>query len=79
MVGAVGGGVLVGGAEAGDDDVVDVEDLGEGVGDVAEAEFELAVAVDGDVALDGGGLALDVGEDGGDGGDLAAHLGLEVR
>ena len=29
---------------AGDEDLVDVEDLGEGVGDAAEADFELAVA-----------------------------------
>jgi hypothetical protein len=32
--------------DAGDEDVVDVEDLGEGFGDAAEAEFEVAVVVE---------------------------------
>ena len=63
---------------AGDEDFVDVEDLGEGLGDAAEADFELAVAFERGWALDGGGLAFDVGEDGGDLGDLAADLGLEL-
>ena len=57
---------------------MDVEDLGEGLGGAAEADFELAVAFEGGGALDGGGLAFDVGEDGGDLGDLAADLGLEL-
>jgi hypothetical protein len=35
------GSVVVG---AGDEDLVDVEDLGEGLGGAAEADFELAVA-----------------------------------
>ena len=57
---------------------MDVEDLGEGCGDAAEAEFEVAVAFERGGVLDGGGLGLDVGEDGGDLGDLAAHLGFEL-
>ena len=65
------------GAVAGDVDLVDVEDLGEGGGDAAQAKFQLAVALQRGGALDGGRLALDVGEDGGDGGDLAAHLCLQ--
>ncbi len=69
------GSVAVG---AGDEDLVDVEDLGEGLGGAAEADFELAVAFERLGALDGGGLAFDVGEDGGDLGDFAAHLGLEL-
>ena len=32
------------GVDAGDEDLVDVEDLGEGGGGAAEADFELAVA-----------------------------------
>ena len=44
----------------------------------AEADFELAVAFERGGALDGGGFAFDVGEDGGDLGDLAAHLGFEL-
>src|SRR5277367_2490781 len=69
------GAVVVG---AGDEDLVDVENLGEGGGDAAEADFELAVAVVRGGALDGGWLAFDVGEDGGDLGDVAADVGLEL-
>ena len=64
---------------AGDEDLVDVEDLGEGGGATAEADFKLAVAFEGGGALDGGRFAFDVGEDGGDLGDLAAHLRFELR
>src|ERR1700733_1545909 len=64
---------------AGDEDFVDVEDLGEGLGGAAEADFELAVALERGGTLDGGGLAFDVGEDGGDLGDLAADVGFELR
>jgi hypothetical protein len=63
---------------ASDEDFVDVEDLGEGLGGSTEADFELAVAFEGVGALDGGRFAFDVGEDGGYLGDLAAHLGLEL-
>ena len=69
------GSVVVG---AGDEDLVDVEDLWEGSGCAAEADFKLAVALEGVGPLDGGGFAFDVGEDGGDLGDLAAHLGFEL-
>ena len=69
------GSVVVG---AGDEDLVDVEDLREGLGAAAEADFELAVALERGGTLDGGGLAFDVGEDGGDLGDLATHLGFEL-
>jgi len=62
--------------DAGDEDLVDVEDLGEGRGYAAEADFELAVAFERGGTLDGGGLAFDVGEDGGDFGDFAADFGL---
>ena len=65
------GSVVVG---AGDEDFVDVEDLGEGLRGAAETDFELAVALEGGGALDGGGLAFDVGEDGGDLGDVAADV-----
>jgi alcohol dehydrogenase class IV len=67
------GAVVVG---AGDEDFVDVEDLREGLRAAAETDFKLAVAFGGGGALDGGGLAFDVGEDGGDLGDLAAYVGL---
>ncbi len=69
------GSIVVG---AGDEDLVDVENLGEGLGGAAETDFELAVAFERGGTLDGGGLAFDVGEDGGDLGDFAAHLGLEL-
>jgi hypothetical protein len=69
------GSIVVG---AGDEDLVDVEDFAEGRGGAAEADFELTVAFEGLGALDGGGLALNVSEDGGNLGDLAAHLGLEL-
>ena len=54
------GSVVVG---ACDEDLVDIENLGEGAGDAAEADFELTVAFEGRRALDGGGFALDVSED----------------
>ena len=57
---------------------MDVEDLGEGLGNAAKADFKEAVAFERGGALDGGWLGLDVGEDGGNLGDLAAHLGLEL-
>ena len=49
--------------DSGDEDLVDIENLGEGAGDAAEADFELTVAFEGRRALDGGGFALDVSED----------------
>ena len=61
-------------ADASDDDVVDVEDLGEALGGVAEVGLDLAVALDADRRLDGRGLALDVGEDGVDLWDFVADL-----
>ena len=64
-------------SDAGDEDLVDVEYLGKCGGGTAKADFELAVAFERCWPLDGGGLALDVGEDGGDGGNLAAHVGFE--
>ena len=64
--------------DAGDEDVVDVEDLGEGLSGAAEADFELAVAFEGFGTFDGGGFAFDVGEDGGDLGDFAANLGFKL-
>ena len=77
--GLVAAGLVAGGGSgAGDEDFVDIEDFGEGVGYAAEAEFELAVAFEGGGALDGGGFGFDVGEDGGDLGDVAAHLGFEL-
>jgi len=69
------GSIVVG---ASDEDLVDVEDLGEGLGGSAEADFELAVAFEGLRTFDGGGFAFDVGEDGGDLGNLAAHLRFEL-
>ena len=68
------GAIVVG---ASDEDLVDVEDLGEGLGGTAEANFELAVAFERDGTLDGGGFALDVSEDGCDFGDVAADIGLK--
>jgi hypothetical protein len=70
------GAVVVG---AGDEDLVNVEDLGEGGGDAAEADFELAVAVVRGGPLDGGRFAFDVGEDGGDLGDVAADVRFKLR
>ena len=61
-----------------DGDVVDVQDLGEGECGVAEGGFEVAIAIEGGGALDGGGFGFDVGEDGGDGGNFAAHLGFQA-
>ena len=69
------GAVVVG---AGDEDFVNVEDLGEGLGAAAETDFELAVAFEGGGALDGGGFAFDVGKDGGDFGDFAADVGFKL-
>jgi len=65
FVGAVAGLVFLGAAEAGDDHLVDVEDLRKGFGDVAESVFQVAVAVERGRLFDGGGLAFDVVEDGG--------------
>jgi hypothetical protein len=65
-------------ADAPDDDVVDVEDLGEAFGGVAEVRLDLAVAFDAYGQLDGRGLALDVGEDGVDLRDLVADLVLDA-
>ena len=59
---------------AGDEDFVDVEDFGEGLSGASEADFELAVAFEGDGPLDGGGFAFDVSEDRGDFGDVAADV-----
>ena len=71
---------VTGGADAAasDKDLVDIEDLRKLGGDVAEADFEFAIAFQRSGGLDGRGLAFDVGENGDDGGDLAAHLGLQV-
>ena len=59
---------------AGDEDVVNVEDLGEGLGNAAEGLGEAAglgfVARELGRLLDGSGLGLDVGEDGGEAGGL---------
>lgn len=63
---------------SGDEDLMDVENLGEGLGSAAEADFELAVVFERDGPLDGGGLAFDVSEDGGDLGDVAAYVALEL-
>jgi hypothetical protein len=77
--GLVAAGLVVGGgSRAGDEDFMDVEDFGEGLGYAAEAEFELAVGFQGGGALDGGGFGFDMGEDGGNLGDLAAHFGFEL-
>lgn len=65
-------------ANTSDEDLVDVENLREGGGGTAEAELKLAIAFEGYRSLDGGGFALDMGEDGGDLGNLATHLGLEL-
>src|SRR6185437_7728395 len=62
---------------AGYEDLVDVENLRKGRGSAAEADFELAVTFDRCRPLNSGGLALDVGNDGRDSGDFAAHLGFE--
>jgi len=48
---------------AGDENVVDVENLREGLRGAAEADFKLTVALKGDGTLDGGGFAFDVSED----------------
>jgi len=63
----------------GDEDFVNVENLGKGLGAAAEADFKLAVAFERCGPLDGGGLAFDVGEDGGDFGNFAADVRLELR
>ena len=75
---AAGGVVGCGAAEASYEDFMDVQDLWEGGGDAAEAEFELAITFEGSWSLDGGGLGLDVGEDGGDFRNFAENVGLEV-
>ena len=47
VAGVIAGVVAGRAAGAGDEDFVDVEDLGEGLGYAAEADFELAVAFEG--------------------------------
>ena len=46
--------------------------------DVAKSELEGAVAIEGGRPLDGGGLALNMGEDGADFGNIAADVRLKL-
>ena len=59
---------------AGDVDVMDVEDIREGAGNLAEGLLEKPVTLDSFWPLDGGRFGLDVGEDGGDAGDFPADI-----
>ena len=72
------GGLGDGGRKAGDEDIVDVEDAGDGCGNAPEAKFDLPVAIESGGLLDGRGLTFDMGEDALDLGDVAADVGLEL-
>jgi hypothetical protein len=68
----------VGGAAvaAGEGDFVDVEDVGEVAGGGAELAFQILAGVYLGGDGDGGGFAFNVGEECGDAGDFAAHVGF---
>ena len=65
---------------AGDVNVMDVEDFGEGGGYATECGFELVGVgfVLFEWLLDGGGFGFDVGEDGGDVGDFSLDGGFQM-
>ena len=63
---------------AGDHDIMDIQDLGEERGGIAEGVAEDAGTLEGGGTFDGGGFGLDVGEDGSDFGNFGADAGFQT-